>query len=531
MKLLLTLLLGAAVQCPNKQIFIGRIKELDVQTQHAIVELIKQVTDNQSLVLTNDSLEQLEPHRMYQHIIRIARERDKYQTNWINSLANESSESSKMQMSSNATAASSSSSSSFAANTSSAADSSNHMAVELADLKSKLRKFRQELEEKSEAYIEVKEELEHKQTQFEKLRADSQEWYTQSRRAAAYRDEVDVLRERAERADRLEIEVQRFREKLSDSEFFKTRVEELREDNRMLLETKEMLEEQLQRSRRRSEHAMSLESEIIKYKQKLNDMALERDVDKTKMEELLEENTQLLLTTKNAASATTDAFSDDECASGDNSLSEQLTNNAQTRALKLELENRRLQQSIDSMKESTFHESANKLLDSEKDKKRLSLKVEQLQDNCNRLTQQNHELETVFKNALEENKKLQDSMDQRQQVTERQQQEREVDRMKLIDIEKHVETLTKEKQRIQTLSESIQRRADDLERMHDASTKEMDGLRTRAVQADRFEMELSTAVDRVQSVEKENAAMAREVAKLRENLEVCFHLHFWTFFY
>lgn len=43
MKLLLTYLLGAAVQCPNKQIFIARIKELDVNTQHAIVELIKQV--------------------------------------------------------------------------------------------------------------------------------------------------------------------------------------------------------------------------------------------------------------------------------------------------------------------------------------------------------------------------------------------------------------------------------------------------------------------------------------------------------
>lgn len=47
-----------------------------------------------------------------------------------------------------------------------------------------------------------------------------------------------MLRERAERADRLEVEVQRFREKLSDAEFYKTRVEELREDNRILLETK-----------------------------------------------------------------------------------------------------------------------------------------------------------------------------------------------------------------------------------------------------------------------------------------------------
>lgn len=43
MKLLILLLLGAAVQCPNKEIFITRIKELDLETQHGIVECIKQV--------------------------------------------------------------------------------------------------------------------------------------------------------------------------------------------------------------------------------------------------------------------------------------------------------------------------------------------------------------------------------------------------------------------------------------------------------------------------------------------------------
>ncbi len=45
-----------------------------------------------------------------------------------------------------------------------------------------------------------------------------------------------------------------------------------------------MLEEQLQRSRKRSELVMDLESEIIKYKQKLNDMASERDADKTRLQ-------------------------------------------------------------------------------------------------------------------------------------------------------------------------------------------------------------------------------------------------------
>lgn len=94
-----------------------------------------------------------------------------------------------------------------------------------------------------------------------------------------------------------------------------------------------MLEEQLQRWRKRSEHVMTLETEIIKYKQKLNDMALERDSDRSRLEELIEENTQLQLVARNFNSTfdMDKSFSDndDECNSGDNSLSEQLTNNAQ----------------------------------------------------------------------------------------------------------------------------------------------------------------------------------------------------------
>ena len=44
MQLLLLLLLGCAVQCPNKETFIDRIKQLDVQVQHAIVDCIRQVS-------------------------------------------------------------------------------------------------------------------------------------------------------------------------------------------------------------------------------------------------------------------------------------------------------------------------------------------------------------------------------------------------------------------------------------------------------------------------------------------------------
>lgn len=77
MKLLLILLLGAAVQCPNQEMFISRITELQEEMQYQIVELIKQVRESQSLVLNVDSIEKLPADHMYNHVIRIAKERDK----------------------------------------------------------------------------------------------------------------------------------------------------------------------------------------------------------------------------------------------------------------------------------------------------------------------------------------------------------------------------------------------------------------------------------------------------------------------
>jgi hypothetical protein len=49
LKLLVLLLLGCAVQGPTKEHFIIKIKELPVDTQHDIVECIKQVTEKKPL--------------------------------------------------------------------------------------------------------------------------------------------------------------------------------------------------------------------------------------------------------------------------------------------------------------------------------------------------------------------------------------------------------------------------------------------------------------------------------------------------
>lgn len=193
---------------------------------------------------------------------------------------------------------------------------------------------------------------------------------------------------------------------------------------------------------------------------------------------------------------------------------------SQTRAIKLELENRRLQQALDAMEETNFQESSNKILELEKEKKMLTLKLEQMQENCNRFTQQNQELEEMFKNALEENKKLQDAIDNRQQATERQMQDKELDKLKLEALEKQVEALTKEKQRIQNLSVSIQRRADDLERFLDTKKKELESIQPKSVACDRFEIETLDLKEKVSGLEKENANLMKDLNKFKATLEV-----------
>ena len=76
---------------------------------------------------------------------------------------------------------------------------SNHAMVEVAEYKAKLRKLRQQLEEKTEQWSEVREEVEKLQEMTDKLKSENLELCQDARAAKTYRDELDVLRERAEK--------------------------------------------------------------------------------------------------------------------------------------------------------------------------------------------------------------------------------------------------------------------------------------------------------------------------------------------
>lgn len=104
------------------------------------------MTDNHSLVLTEESLDLLTPQAMYNHILRLTKERDNMHLKWISSVCIER-DAHSSECADNSTGSSMSPSKCITStpNSSSSNMDNNHMAVELADLKSKLRKLRQEL--------------------------------------------------------------------------------------------------------------------------------------------------------------------------------------------------------------------------------------------------------------------------------------------------------------------------------------------------------------------------------------------------
>lgn len=427
----LLLLLGSAVQCESKERFIEAITALDLTVQHSIVECIQQITDNPSSVWSNSDwgelslIPEVDQVRMYSTLVsnvnKLVKERDDLAQRVVDlaleienlkskescSVVSSSSHSHHhhhhhhstptsipTSTSSNGTLLASSphngqvgpsttpnpssplyksysSSSVSSLLTLNNTESRSHL-YELDEAKSKYRKAIAELEEKTELINELKETLEQSKETCNKLRSENLELIQETRSVKAYRDEIDVLNERVRKVDRLEKEVQSYRDKINELTFYKSRVEELREDNRILDETKSMLEEQLEVSRKKSEQIPELETQLLQLKACSNELKFQQEMDREKIESLMEEVTSLqvekkavideLAQVQKELNNLRNQYAANQSNGSPNGLEsnllEQLNNDASKRVLKLELENQKLHSLIENMKND---ETCNKL--------------------------------------------------------------------------------------------------------------------------------------------------------------------------
>ncbi|TRZ03172.1 hypothetical protein DNTS_026109, partial [Danionella cerebrum] len=173
-----------------------------------------------------------------------------------------------------------------------------------------------------------------------------------------YRDELDAVKERAIRADKLEGEVARYREKLHNMNFYKVKLEELNEDNQVLMESKMLLEEELQSIKSRSDKLQHLEKHNLQLEAKLHDMEEEKIADRKQLEELLERTVMLELSYQRSLEESQrlgwelDLARNPQQNSGTElkSLNQEVTEKACSRILKLEKENQSLLKALEDYK-------------------------------------------------------------------------------------------------------------------------------------------------------------------------------------
>lgn len=517
-KKVLLLVLGCAVQCERKEEFIEKIKQLDIETQAGIVAHIQEVTHNQEnvfdlqwLELPDVAPEELEAlsRNMVFHLRRLVDERDEC-TELIVDLTQERDYLQAQHPPSPLKPPSAESTPSPTSSLSS--EDKQHLAVELADTKARLRRTRQELEEKTEQLVDTRHEVDQLVMELQKIKQENVQLSAEARSARVYQDELDATREKASRVERLELELGRCRERLRDVDFYRARMEELREDNIILIETKAMLEEQLTAARARGDKVHELEKESLQLKSKLHDLELDRDSDKKRIEELLEENMVLEIAQKQSMNESAHLGWELEQLSKSADLSDasrksfvfELNECASSRILKLEKENQSLQSTVRGLQDVTLalEESNLKCGELEKDNQQLSKKVEKLQSQLEREKQSNQDLETLSEELIKEKEQLQGDLEALRAERTRQ----------IKDLEQEKDQLN---QAVWALRERPQGATQDMEKETKALQQALSATRS---QLNRLEEE-KQQLQRDLAQEKEKGERAESLEKELQRLE------------
>ncbi|XP_073682701.1 protein Daple [Garra rufa] len=561
LKRLLLLILGCAVQCDRKEEMIEKIKLLDIETQAIIVTHIQEVTHNQENVLDLQWMEvgeipaeQLDPlsRTMACHLRKLIDERDD-SAELISELTQER-DYLQSQQPSNLLGFPSPEHTSLSPITLLSKEDRQHLAVELADTKAKLRRSRQELEEKTEQLIDTKNEIERLDAEIQKLKQENTQLLAEARSVRAYRDEVDALRERAGKVDRLETELARCKEKLNDVHFYKARIEELRDDNMTLLETKSMLEEQLSGARGRCDKLHELEKENLQLRSKLHDMEIDRDSDKKRLEELLEENMLLEISQKQSMNESAHLGWELEQLAKNNEVNEarksfvfELNETASSRLLKLEKENQCLQSTIQELREASINMEEGQLhtVELERENQSLSKKLERLQSQLDQEKQTTQDMENLGEELLKDKQRMEKTLETIQEDKDRQISELEQEKDHLtqavnslrkraqVNSEARVREVETENRVLhQTITETGSKMA-RLEAEKRQVTKELDCLRERGERCEELEREvarlervreqlqresssLKIGSERAEALERENATLEQDNRRLKK---------------
>ncbi|XP_028396205.1 daple-like protein [Dendronephthya gigantea] len=339
---ILLLILGCAVQCDRKDFFVEKITTMDESIQQELVIPIREITENFDKVfsfqpsevaaLSHDDLLSYCGH-MYDQMILLVNQRDANAEEIHQLLAD------RIFMTKEVNGNVSRVGSPPLSPT-----NSDFIQAE----KTKLKKATEELEEKNLLIQELRDELESNKTTLETLVQENKSLSETSRFVNAYRDQLDVLKVKAEKVNKLENEIIKYKEKLMEMDVLKKRKEELEEQNELLYNTKAVLEKQINALNSKAEKLAETEREVGRLKHDLKDALQEKKTLQTRNRRLLEENAVVMLEAQNSLAEVSSLSSELSMAKDKDGnaegtcLASEYNQLSSTQLLKLENENHRL---------------------------------------------------------------------------------------------------------------------------------------------------------------------------------------------
>ncbi|EJW86235.1 hypothetical protein WUBG_02854, partial [Wuchereria bancrofti] len=521
----LLLLLGCAVQGEQRGKFIERIKRMENELQTALLNQIKKVAEEGDCVLNIQALELIsEDHQkavILAHLESVMKERDMY-ANRLYEMSGE------RESDENSTTTGSSSVSSEVIKTTKLSENrcedripspstmERHANVELASAKAELRKLRNMMEEREEMIAELKDEAEAREVNILKMQQERLELVKDARAAKDYRDELECLQHKLANYDKLEADNTKLKEKLSDLDFFKSRVTQLKEENELMQESCSILEDQLEQCQRKVSNHIDMEIKLADYQYQIKQYLADITKDREKIEHLLVENGRLEREIKSEKQKSLTLERKVECINEENehssredfgSLGSQIAEDDRKRILELELENRKLKTKLENAKNcEELGEVHAKLL-------RTEIELSEKKEECGVLGQQVQEFQMTLSQVTSQYQKTCDLCNTLVMERDLAQQNLQEARKKFSDFQNEQKNdLTKA---VSELQETLEAKEEIINCLREAKIQTDEELR-KTVEREQIS---ATDMGKLKSKLQETEQTARNLEKQKELLE------------
>ncbi|CAH8522683.1 unnamed protein product [Heterobilharzia americana] len=170
-----------------------------------------------------------------------------------------------------------------------------HLSVELAETKAKLRRAHIEIEDQADQLVELQDHLSETRRELSQVKEERARLADAAHTARHWQDEVDALKQTAERVINLEMENDKLKERLHEIDYYKARCQQLTEDLQILSNEHSQWADKAEVTHEYHHKITDLEKELNKTRHQLTETENARSSDLDLIKNLQEELGKLKL--------------------------------------------------------------------------------------------------------------------------------------------------------------------------------------------------------------------------------------------